>query len=108
EHARAGVWLIVDRRQIPLMEGVNVIGRGPDVAIQIESPGVSRHHARILVVNDEITLEDLGSKNGTDLNGELITTPRRVGHGDQIRLGTIVLTLRISSPTSPTETVPRS
>ena len=106
EHPRARLWLIVDRRQIPLMEGVNVIGRGPDVAIQIESPGVSRHHARILVVNDEVTLEDLGSKNGTDLNGGRITTPRRVCDGDQIRLGTIVLTLRISSPTSPTETVP--
>ena len=106
ERPRARLWLIFERRQIPLLEGVNVIGRGPDAAIQIDSPGVSRHHARIVVADGEATLEDLGSKNGTDLNGTRITTPRHVCHGDEIRLGTIVLTLRISSPVSPTETVP--
>src|SRR5262249_21145520 len=106
EPARAGLWLILERRQIPLMEGDNVIGRGPDAAIHIDSPGVSRHHARILVANGEVTLEDLGSKNGTELNGGLITARRPVCDGDRIRLGAIVLTLRISSPTSPTETVP--
>jgi DNA-binding winged helix-turn-helix (wHTH) protein len=106
EQARAKLWLILERRQIPLMEGINIIGRSRDAAIQVDSPGVSRHHARMLVVNGEVTLEDLGSKNGTDLNGQRIATPRRVCDGDQIRLGAIVLTLRISSPTSPTETVP--
>lgn len=106
ERPRVKLWLIIERRQIPLMEGVNVIGRGPDAAIQIDSPGVSRHHARILVANDEAILEDLGSKNGTDLNGSRITTSRRVCNRDEIRLGTIVLTFRISSPISPTETVP--
>jgi DNA-binding winged helix-turn-helix (wHTH) protein len=106
EQAGAQLWLIFEHRQIPLMEGVNVIGRGPDAAIRIDSPGVSRHHARIVVDQGEGTLEDLGSKNGTDLNGRRITTPRRVGDGDEIRLGTIVLIFRISSPITPTQTVP--
>jgi DNA-binding winged helix-turn-helix (wHTH) protein len=106
EESRPKLWLIFERRQLPLMEGVNVIGRGADAAIQIDSPGVSRHHARILVARGEATLEDLGSKNGTDLNGNRITTPRRICDGDEIRLGAIVLTFRISSPISPTETVP--
>jgi len=106
EESRPKLWLIFERRQLPLMEGVNVIGRGADAAIQIDSPGVSRHHARIVVTRGEATLEDLGSKNGTDLNGKRITTPCRICDGDEIRLGAIVLTFRISSPISPTETVP--
>lgn len=106
EESRPTLWLIVERRQFPLMEGINVIGRGDDAAIRIDSPGVSRHHARILVARGEATLEDLGSKNGTDLNGERITARSRISDGDEIRLGAIVLTFRTSSPTSPTETVP--
>lgn len=106
EPSHARLWLMFERRQIPLMEGVNVIGRAPDAAIQIDSPGVSRYHLRILVAHGEATLEDLGSKNGTDLNGSRITTPRRLCDGNEIRLGAIVLTFRISSSISPTETVP--
>jgi pSer/pThr/pTyr-binding forkhead associated (FHA) protein len=60
----------------------------------------------IKVAGDEAILEDLGSKNGTEVNGSRITTPRRLRHGDEIRVGTIALIFRISSPVSPTETVP--
>jgi DNA-binding winged helix-turn-helix (wHTH) protein len=79
EPSHARLWLMFERRQIPLMEGMNVIGRAPDAAIQIDSPGVSRYHVRILVAHGEATLEDLGSKNGTNLNGSRITTPLRLG-----------------------------
>jgi DNA-binding winged helix-turn-helix (wHTH) protein len=106
EESRPKLWLLFERRQLPLMEGVNVIGRGADAAIQIDSPGASRHHARIVVARSEATLEDLGSKNGTELNGTRITTARRIFDGDEIRLGAILLTFRISSPMSPTETMP--
>lgn len=102
--SRRTLWLTDDRRQMPLLEGVNVIGRGTDAAIHLDSPGVSRHHARIMVAGGEATLEDLGSKNGTDLNGQRITTPCPVRDGDEIRLGAIVLTFRISSPSSATVT----
>jgi pSer/pThr/pTyr-binding forkhead associated (FHA) protein len=88
------------------MEGVNVIGRALDAAIQIDSPGISRYHARILVAHGEATLEDLGSKNGTYLNGNRITTPRCLSDGNEVRLGGIVLTFHMGSRTSPTETIP--
>lgn len=104
EQSRAKPWLMFDRRPIPLLEGVNVIGRAVDAAIQIDSPGISRYHARILVADDAVTLEDLGSKNGCYVNGTLVTT-RRLADGDQIRLGTTILTVRITSPTSETETL---
>jgi DNA-binding winged helix-turn-helix (wHTH) protein len=106
EHARARLWLVFERRHIPLLEGLNVIGRAADAAIPIESPGISRYHARIAVTHGEATLEDLGSKNGTHLNGSRVTMPRRLSDGNQIRLGAVVMTFRIASQMSPTETVP--
>jgi pSer/pThr/pTyr-binding forkhead associated (FHA) protein len=99
------LWLIVERRHIPLLEGTNVIGRAEDAAIQIDSPGVSRYHARILVAAGVATLEDLGSKNGSYVNGTLVTT-RRLIDGDEIRVGATILTFRIASQTSQTETLP--
>jgi DNA-binding winged helix-turn-helix (wHTH) protein len=104
--APARPWLVFERRHIPLVEGVNVIGRAPDAAIPIDSPGMSRHHARIVVTPGEATLEDLGSKNGTHLNGSRITTPSRLADGNEIRLGAVVMTFRVASPTTPTATVP--
>ena len=69
-----------------LLEGANVIGRAPDATIQCDATGVSRHHARIVVSQGEATLEDLGSKNGTYLQGERITSAA-LSDGDEIRLG---------------------
>jgi DNA-binding winged helix-turn-helix (wHTH) protein len=106
EHTRARLCLTVERRDIPLLEGVNMIGRASDAAIPIDSPGISRHHARIVVTHGEATLEDLGSKNGTYLNGSRITAPRRLSDGNEIRLGAVVMTFRIAAQMSPTETVP--
>jgi DNA-binding winged helix-turn-helix (wHTH) protein len=96
--------LVFENRQAVLLEGANVIGRAPDATIQCDAPGVSRHHARILVSNGEATLEDLGSKNGTYLKGERITSAH-LSDGDEIRLGTASLTFRIKAPLGPTETV---
>ena len=75
-HARLS--LVFEQRLIPLVEGVNVIGRAPDAAIPIDSPGLSRHHARVVVSGGEAILEDLGSKNGTHLNHARITMPCRL------------------------------
>lgn len=105
EHGHARLWLAFERRHIPLLEGVNVIGRAADAAIPIESPSISRHHARIVVTHGDATLEDLGSKNGTRLNGSRLTAPCRLADGDEIRLGAVVLTFRAASQTSPTETM---
>lgn len=98
-------WLMLERRVIPLLDGVNVIGRAADAAIRIDSPGISRYHARILVAHDDVTLEDLVSKNGTHVNGAPVTT-RRLSDGDQIRIGGAVLTFRLTSHASQTETLP--
>jgi len=59
---------------IPLSEGANIIGRDPAAAVVINAPDISRHHARLVVVAGVVTLEDLGSKNGTSVDGALITS----------------------------------
>jgi len=97
-------WLLWETRQVPLAEGDNIVGRGVDAAVWIDAPGVSRHHAQIVVRDGEATLEDLGSKNGTYIAGRRVTTPQRLANGDQIRLGSVVITFRVPEPPGSTET----
>jgi DNA-binding winged helix-turn-helix (wHTH) protein len=98
-------WLLCDTRQIALTEGEHIVGRAPDAAVWIDAPGVSRHHARIRLDGLEATVEDLGSKNGTYLGGRRVEVPSPLADGDQIRLGTVVLTFRIPPPAESTDTV---
>jgi DNA-binding winged helix-turn-helix (wHTH) protein len=102
--SRARCYLISTQSEMMLMEGTNVVGRAPDATVQLDSPGVSRHHARILVSGAEATLEDVSSKNGTYLDGTRITSPVRLSDGSQIRIGTVLLTFRVTTPTAPTAT----
>ena len=90
-------WITWDTGQVPLREGRNILGRGRDVAVWLESIDVSRHHARISICTDEAILEDLGSRNGTYLRGERITSPRQLADGDAIGLGSVVVIFRTSS-----------
>jgi DNA-binding winged helix-turn-helix (wHTH) protein len=102
--ARVRYWLLWDTRQIPLEPGENIVGRAPDAAVWIDAPGVSRHHARIRLDGAAVTLEDLGSKNGTYLHGERVAAPSPLSDGDQIQLGSVVVTFRIPPPAASTET----
>ena len=87
--------LIWGNREIALDEGENVLGRTPDSVAWIDSPSVSRRHARITVERGMATLEDLGSKNGTQLGGRKLTAPRGLADGDQIRIGSVLMTFRV-------------
>jgi DNA-binding winged helix-turn-helix (wHTH) protein len=97
-------WLLWDLRQVKLVEGENLIGRAPDADVWIDAPGVSRKHARITLVNQCATIEDLASKNGTFVAGKRITTPSVLNDGDQIRLGSVLLTFREPAAGDTTET----
>jgi DNA-binding winged helix-turn-helix (wHTH) protein len=102
--SRIKYWLVWETRQVPLSEGSNIVGRAPDAEVWIDALGVSRHHARITLTAGDATVEDLGSKNGTYLRGARLTTPRRLSDGDQIRLGSVVITFRVPPPAGSTET----
>jgi serine phosphatase RsbU (regulator of sigma subunit) len=69
------------------------VGRSQDADIRIDDATVSRSHAMLSVLDDHLELKDLGSHNGTFLNGRRLTDPAAVKPGDQIRIGSIVLTL---------------
>ncbi len=91
----AGGSLIWGDREFPLARGENLIGRSNDCRVIIGSTTtVSRHHARIALEPGQATLEDLGSKNGTLLNGAPIDRPAPLQDGDEIRLGSIELIYR--------------
>ncbi len=71
-----------------------MVGRDRDCAVRIDSVTLSRRHARIVVTNGEATVEDLGSKNGTHVNGRRVTEPVALKDGDQIEVGSVTMTYR--------------
>jgi DNA-binding winged helix-turn-helix (wHTH) protein len=95
---------LLDRR-LALVEGPNVVGRSEDAPIQIVAPGVSRRHARIVVRGDQAILEDLGSKNGTHLNGHRVSTPCVLADGDRIQFGAVEAAFSADADLSATETL---
>ena len=98
-------WLMLESRQVALFEGEAILGRAPDASVWIDAPGVSRHHARIRIAGSHATVEDLGSKNGTFLRGRRVSGLLPLGDGDEIRLGSVVVTFRIPPPAQTTTTL---
>lgn len=91
----ARIWLLWNERAFVLAEGDNVVGRDPGCNIWLDAAGVSRRHARVAVAGDTVVIEDLGSKNGTLLDGSPISGPVSVGDGTLVELGSVELRLRI-------------
>ena len=87
-------WLVWNDRRLPLSEGEFVLGRDPRSTLHIDASGVSRRHARIVVGPASTTIEDLGSSNGTFVQGRAITSTRALADGDAIELGEATLTFR--------------
>ena len=97
----AVVW---EGRSIPLADGVNVIGRDSEATVLIDSSTVSRKHAQIVVSGSVATIEDLGSKNATHVNGRTLEGCMRLADHDVIQVGPATLIFRLSSPTGSTLT----
>jgi pSer/pThr/pTyr-binding forkhead associated (FHA) protein len=79
--------LRVGPRQVELEAGETVVGRDEACWIVVAGPLVSRRHARFLLQNDELSIEDLGSTNGTFLNDVRIHGRVQVQPGDRILIG---------------------
>jgi DNA-binding winged helix-turn-helix (wHTH) protein len=97
-------WLLWDGGRLALPEGETVIGREGEGVTVLDSPTVSRQHARIVIDDREAAIEDLGSKNGTYVRGERIGSRVRLEDGDQIRIGSIQLTFQTVAPAASTRT----
>jgi ABC-type multidrug transport system ATPase subunit/pSer/pThr/pTyr-binding forkhead associated (FHA) protein len=81
-----------DRRELMFERAVTRIGRAPDNEIVVPHPAVSNHHARIDRQGNRWVISDLGSTNGTFLNGRRVEQPTEFQPGDQIQIGTTVIT----------------
>ncbi|HEX3598763.1 MAG TPA: EAL domain-containing protein [Lacipirellulaceae bacterium] len=82
-----------------------VVGRKPEASLSIPSPTVSREHAELTVVDRGLLLRDLGSTNGTFVNGTRIQQPCTVHHGDLLQFGQIVFRVVQQSTESGPQTI---
>jgi FHA domain-containing protein len=76
-----------------LADGVILIGRGADCQIILDDDYVSTRHARVVSGENGIYLEDLGSTNGSYVNGQRITAPTTITMSDTVRIGKTILKL---------------
>ena len=91
EGAEGGVLeLVADEERFVLAEGEHVLGR-TEGDIKIANPYLSRSHMKLRIEGGRLFVTDLGSTNGTRLNGALLGEPRRLNDTDQIQLGNTVI-----------------
>lgn len=88
--------------------GEHVLGRDPDLELFLDSPSVSRRHARIRVGEDGATIEDLGSKNGTFVADRRVGSAMPLADGDVIRIGSVPLTFKVVAAWGSTQTEPHT
>jgi len=74
-----------------LVKGSVTVGREPGLDLCLQSEGVSRRHCRVWRRGAAHVVEDLGSRNGTLVNGERIESPRQLAPGDRLALGRCVV-----------------
>jgi serine phosphatase RsbU (regulator of sigma subunit) len=90
-------------RLFKLGDGPSLIGRQPNAAVYLDSLAVSRQHARVVRAADGFFIEDLGSSNGTYLNGRPVEGRAPLTENDTVQIGPYVLALRPESSTPKTE-----
>jgi len=88
------VWTSSGRSLLPLGTGRCTVGSSPESDVVIDDSSVSRAHAVLEQFASAWFIEDLGSRNGTYLNGQRVTGRRLVRSGDEIRLGLVRVAVR--------------
>ena len=97
----------LEKRVVPLVDVALTVGRDPDNAVTIESPDVSRRHCRFEPDGPgHWRVVDLGSKNGTFLNGRPVTAPHRIAIKDTVTIGDAQLVLTAEDEPADFEEMP--
>jgi hypothetical protein len=96
-HPAERPWLEADGDQYPLLGAITILGRDNTADVILDDPGISRQHTEIRVTSDGprliANIRDLGSTNGTFVNGERVNS-QRLADGDRINVGRTALTFR--------------
>ena len=92
-------------REVPLREGQNIVGRDPAATVRFASASVSRQHAAITVAGESATIVDLRSKNGTFVDNEPVTGPRKLRDGMTLRFGKMEMVYRWAPAHQATESM---
>lgn len=84
--------------------GEYIFGRGPECHIQPNSDWVSRQHCILRVTPENVFVRDLGSRNGTLVNGHRVREELQLSHGDQLQVGPLVFEIRLDTvPVAPAD-----
>ena len=97
-------WLVGDELEFRLAGGEHIAGREFGLPIRLDSTKISRHHARVVVSGRAVSIEDLGSKNGTFVNGVRIDAVTPLNHGDVLLIGPVRLRFKLVNDPTSTET----
>jgi DNA-binding winged helix-turn-helix (wHTH) protein len=97
--------LVGEAGEYPLADGINLIGRDQCAEVRLDFTTVSRQHAQILVKEEGAFLEDLQSKNGTFVRDTKVSGGVLLAEGDQIRVGSVILTFKTAHPGATTKTL---
>jgi len=107
EAALLECWLSKGEEQFALHVGENVIGRGRQATVSVDSLSVSRRHARIVVTTNEARLEDLNSRNGTRIRERRIAGRIRLRDGDVVQTGSVAFVFHMVAADASTVPVDR-
>jgi hypothetical protein len=89
-------------REIPLRPDQQIsIGRSSEADLLLVDEKVSRNHARLSTMNGQVVIEDLGSRNGTLVNGQRIRLATALKEGDYISIGTSTMKLMLTGGAAP-------
>lgn len=82
---------------ISVQEFPCLVGRGNDVQVRLTHPSISQRHAELTIENDFLVIRDIGSRNGTFVNGTRVSNPRQVMPGDLVQFGDRLYRLELRS-----------
>lgn len=88
-------------RSFPITAEGITLGRDPENTVRIEGPNVSRQHARVLIHNGAVWVQDAGSRNGVFVNGQRVADHKQVKAGDRIGVGEHVFEVVVHAATGP-------
>ena len=101
-----GVEGLLAGKRFPVTVAGLRLGRDPENEVHIDDTGVSRQHARVLLHNGAVWVQDAGSRNGLFVNGQRVPDHKQVKEGDRIVLGAHTFTVELVAAMERAESIP--